>query len=74
MRTTIDLSEDAYQIAKTVARERKESLGRVVSQMIIGEASSPAGSNELRKVGGFLTFTCGRRITSEDVKALEDEN
>ena len=74
MRTTLDLSEDAYQIAKTVAREQKRSLASVVSDFVTGQIgiamSSPpiAGGDEV-----FPTFRCVRRVTSEDVRALEDE-
>ena len=72
MRTTVDLTDEAYQIAKTVARERNQSLGAVVSDFI-------TGANEERESGitilpnGVPTFRCKRRITSEDVKALEDD-
>lgn len=73
MRTTLDLSNDAYQIAKTVAREQKRSLGRVVSDFITGQFGQPAPVAD-PGLEGFPVFRCTRRVTSEDVKAaLDDE-
>ncbi|MEO8099644.1 MAG: antitoxin [Acidobacteriota bacterium] len=72
MRTTLDLSDDAYQIAKTVAREQKRSLGSVVSDFILGRFNSPFPSRPSEDQI-FPTFRCGRVVTSEDVRALEDE-
>jgi hypothetical protein len=34
MRTTIDLDEDILRLAKHLAEERKQSLGRVVSDLV----------------------------------------
>ena len=76
MRTTLELEEDAYQIARTVAREQHRSLGKVVSEFITGGFSHPAplaetaGANE-KDV--FPTFRSVRRVTSEDVRALDEE-
>lgn len=71
MRTTLDLSEDAYQIAKRVAREQRRSLGSVVSDFILGR------SVVVRKEGGesaaFPEFRCLLRVNSEDVAALDGE-
>jgi methionine synthase I (cobalamin-dependent) len=73
VRTTLDLSDDAYQIAKTVAREQKRSLGRVVSDFITGRFGPPAPVTDVEPEG-FPVFRCTRRVTSEDVKAaLDDE-
>ena len=72
MRTTLDLSEDAYQIAKTVAREQNRSLGGVVSDFILARPvvveKTPGKSKP-----AFPEFRCSRRVTSEDVKALDEE-
>ena len=74
MRTTIDLADEAYHIAKTVAREQKRSLGSVVSEFIIGRNQAPQpGEEVLSEDSGFPTFRCIRRVTSRDVEALEDE-
>lgn len=71
MRTTLDLSDDAYQVAKTVAREQRRSMGSVVSDFILGKLGRPAFVPE--QSGGFPTFRCIRPVTSEDVRSLSDE-
>jgi hypothetical protein len=73
MRTTLDLTEEAYQIARTVARERGISLGRVVSEYIVGRAEVRPAESGVDPRTGFPTFRCSRRVTSEDVKALDEE-
>ncbi len=74
VRTTIDISDEAYYMAKTVAREQKRSLGSVVSELIIGEKKTLApGDEAIGQELGFPTFRCIRRVTSLDVEALEDE-
>ncbi len=37
VRTTMDISDEAYYMAKTVAHKQKRSLGSIVSELIIGE-------------------------------------
>jgi hypothetical protein len=71
MRTTLDISDDAYQIAKTVAREQGRSMGSVVSDFILGKLGRPVVPPD--EGGVFPTFRCVRPVTSEDVRALADE-
>ena len=75
MRTTLDLTPEAYHLAKSVARERKQSLGAVVSGYIVGStnANRPAGLALGVSAAGFPTFDGGKRRTLEDVKAMMDE-
>ena len=73
MRQTIEIRDDAYQIAKTVARERKQSFGQVVSDFITGAFERPDSPEVSGIEEQFPTFRCQRRVTSEDVKAIEDE-
>jgi hypothetical protein len=70
MRTTIDLSAEAYHIAKAVAHETGESLGATVSKFIT------QGGPAVRKPeqsGGLPIFRCVRRVTSADVRAVEED-
>ena len=55
VRTTLDISDDAYQIAKTVAREENRSLGSVVSDFIIGRYNPPP--HPQLGLRSFLPFT-----------------
>ena len=74
MRTTLELTAEAYHIAKAVARERNKSMGNVVSEFIL-ERSQPVGEKPAsRSAAGFPVFSSGRKITSEDVRALLDED
>jgi len=70
VRTTIELSEDAYRIAKGAATKQKCSLGRAISQLIV-DASGPISHNvDISEQTGFPTFRCIRRVTPTDVAAL----
>jgi len=77
VRTTLDLTAEAWHIAKTVAREENRSLGRVVSDFITGQgnrAAPPLNSPDTkRSEEPFPSFRCIRRVTSEDVRSLDDE-
>ncbi len=73
MRTTLDLDPNALEAARQLATHRAQSLGTVVSELILKglRADAPA-----RKANGFPVFTAraGKTITLDDVKAPEDES
>jgi predicted CopG family antitoxin len=74
MRTTIDISDEAYYTAKAIARDQNRSLGKVVGDLILKNANgSSEGAVITMSDYGFATFRCIRPVTSEDVKALEDD-
>ena len=77
MRTTLDLTPEAYHLAKAVARERKKSMGAVVSDFIIGPPPEARHGRLIRGVSsaGFPTFHVegAKRITTEEVKAMMEE-
>ena len=73
VRTTLDVSDEAYYIAKAIARDRGRSLGRVVGELILQSSKGAKGASIEMSDYGFTTFRCGRPVTSEDVKALDDE-
>lgn len=75
MRTTVDLSDEAYQAVKAVARDRNESMGRVMSEMIMKGVHGPADKvGKIRMVNGWPVVSYGgRMITSEDVRKIQDE-
>ena len=72
MRTTLDLDSTALEAARQLAVHRAQSLGSVVSELILKglQASAPDG-----RTGGFPVFssTTGKPITLDDVKSAEDE-
>ena len=73
MRTTIDISDEAYYLAKAIARDQNRSLGRVVGDLILQSSKAAKGATINMSDYGFPTFRCSRPVTSEDVKALDDE-
>lgn len=76
MRTTIDLTDEAYQLAKAAARERRESLGKAVSDLILkGAKGTPVPPGEIRMVNGWPVVSIGRPVTSEEIAEFlaEDE-
>ena len=73
VRTTLDISDEAYFIAKSIARDQNRSLGRVVGELILQSTKGAKGSSIRMSDYGFPTFRCTRSVTSEDVKALDDD-
>ena len=73
MRTTIDLTEEAHHVASAVARERNISLGKVVSEFILMRATA-LGPVPAVSAAGFPLFSSGKPVTSEDVRAMLDED
>lgn len=73
VRTTLDIPDEPYYLAKAIARDRNSSLGRVVGDLILQAARGEKGAGIEMSDYGFPTFRCTRPVTTEDVKALEDE-
>jgi len=77
VRTTLDISDEAYYLAKAIARDQNRSLGRVVGDLILQSAKRADGAIGAPSIVmsdyGFPTFHCTRPVTSEDVRALDDE-
>ena len=73
MRTTLDIADEACYIAKAIARDRNRSLGRVVGDLILQSAKGSKDAAITMSDYGFPVFRCTRPVTTEDVKALDDE-
>ena len=73
VRTTLDISDEAYYLAKAIARDQNRSLGRVVGDLILQSANGSRSSAIGMSDYGFPTFHCARPVSTEDVKALDDE-
>jgi hypothetical protein len=73
VRTTLDIPDEPYYLAKAIARDRNRSLGQVVGELIMQGAHGAKGATIQMSDYGFPTFRCTRPVTTEDVKALEDE-
>ena len=74
MRTTIDLPPDLHQRAKAIARDTDRTLSEtVVALMRRGLAADAAREVETNPATGLPLVTLGRVITSDDVRALDDD-
>lgn len=73
VRTTLDISDEAYYIAKAIARDQNRSLGRVVGDLILQSSKGAKGASIKMSEYGFPIFRCTRPVTSEDVKAIDDD-
>ena len=72
MRITLDLDTTALEAARELAAHRAQSLGTVVSDLILKGLRADAGP-ELES--GFPVFaaSAGKTITLKDVRRAEDE-
>lgn len=73
VRTTLDIPDEPYYLAKAIARDLNRSLGQVVGDLILQSANRAKGAGIEMSEYGFPTFHCTRPVTTEDVRALEDD-
>lgn len=74
MRTTIDLPDDLHRIATSIARDREVSLSEAVAQLLRGAiCTSTTAQVVTSERTGIERIRLGRTITSDDVRALDDE-
>ena len=75
MRTTIDLDEDVLRVAKSLARERGQSIGRVISDLFRLALRPP--TTEIQERNGVSLLPRrgeAQPVTSELVKELLDSD
>jgi hypothetical protein len=73
MRTTLDLEEDVLMVAKDIARQRRSSVGKVISELV---REALAQDQVIEYEDGFPIFPVapnGRPVTMELVNRLRDE-
>jgi len=74
MRTTIDLPDDLHQIAMSIARDKSQTLSETVAELIrAGLGRRPEIRVYTSPVTGLPVVHTGIPITTEDVRALEDD-
>lgn len=74
MRTTIDLPDDLHKQALAIARDTRRTLSETVADLMrrgLGVGGTTAISKDRRT--GLPLVSVGTVVTSEDVRALEDE-
>lgn len=74
MRTTIDLPEDLHRITTAIARDQGSSLSETVAQLLRRAIGTP-GTAQVGPSGrtGLQVIRLGRTVTTDDVRALDDE-
>ena len=71
MRTTVDLDEDVLRVAKDLARESEQSLGRVLSDLARRGLKPPKRTLSMRDgIPVFPRLPGAKPVTSEMVKEL----
>lgn len=74
MRTTIDLPDSLHQQALSIARDTKRTLSETVADLVRrGLGQSQEGGVVRSERTGLPVISLGTVITSEDVRALEDD-
>lgn len=75
MRTTVNLEPEAYRLARAIADQRRQSVGKVLSEAILSQFRSPASQSTGVTTGptGFPALYLGRPITPEEVAAAIEE-
>jgi hypothetical protein len=74
MRTTIDLPDDLLSQAKSIARDTSRTLSEIVADLMRrGLQQGTASTITRSEMTGFPVISLGRVVTTEDVRALEDD-
>jgi hypothetical protein len=75
VRTTIDLPDDLHRLALSIARDTSRTLSDTVADLMrrgLGQGRTAEISQSART--NLPVVDLGRVITTEDVRALEDED
>jgi hypothetical protein len=73
MRTTLAIDDDVLTAAKAIARQRKRTVGQIVSELARNSLRPPAASAERNGVPLLPVRKPGVIVTPEIVNALRDE-
>lgn len=74
MRTTIDLPDDLHRIATNIARDKGFTLSEAVAYLMrMAMEPSPAHITTSPRTGLKVLHLGGGPITSEEVRALDDD-
>jgi metal-responsive CopG/Arc/MetJ family transcriptional regulator len=72
MRLTINLDEELYAVAKSLARNDDSSISAAVNRLI-RRGLELKETKKTRGKSGFPVVRCEKKFTSEDVYALDGE-
>ncbi|NIH81346.1 antitoxin [Amycolatopsis viridis] len=74
MRTTIDLPEELHRQALSIARDTSRTLSEIVAELMrrgLGQGKVPGVTQSPST--GLPVVSLGKVITTEDVRALDDD-
>jgi|RhiMetdeSRZDD1v2_1073273.scaffolds.fasta_scaffold911137_2 hypothetical protein len=74
MRTTVDLPEDLHRITRALARDEGRTFSETIT-ILLRRALGQGGDVEIRSNPdtGLPSVRLGTTITSEEVRALDDD-
>lgn len=72
MRLTINIDDDLYSVAKSLATAKDHSISQAVNELI-RRGLAPQNSAPRRKRNGLPVVRCEKTFTSEDVYEQERE-
>ncbi|MDR1799176.1 MAG: hypothetical protein LBR19_04725 [Bifidobacteriaceae bacterium] len=74
MRTTIDLPDDLRQQVLSIATDNHESLSKAAVRLIASALGTARPARVFTDPAtGEVLLDVGRRVTTEDVRSLEDD-
>lgn len=74
MRTTVDLPDDIQAITMAIARDQGATFSQTVAALLRRALGTPtSGEVSTSERTGLEVIRLGRVVTSEDVRALDDE-
>jgi Arc/MetJ family transcription regulator len=75
MRTTIDIPDDLHRQAMSIARDTSRTLSETIADLMRRALGSGTGAVDVTRSErtGLPVVRLGTTITTEDVRALEDE-
>ena len=73
MRTTLVIDDDVLTAAKAIARQRNETVGRIVSELARKSLRTPMAARERNGVPLLPVRKAGVIVTPELVNTLRDE-
>jgi hypothetical protein len=73
VRTTVDIPDDVYQVARSVAQSKGLSIGEAVAQLVRRGLNLPGTINDIMAFPSFGVPCDAEPITLEQVLRAEDE-
>ncbi len=75
MRTTINIPDDLYYVAKSIAKDTSMSLSETVAELLRRAIGTPKVLKEfsVSSITGLPQIRLNKIITAEDIRSLEDE-